>query len=171
MSDFLGIVSVDGWTIVSVLLNLIIVYIIVKKLLYNPVKKIILDRQQEIDSLYNKAETSKQTAYDLEKNYDIKLASVREEGEIIFKDYIKKAEKKSDSIIEEANKKSNEILNKAKKEAESQKKNAINESKSEISSIAILLAEKIVDKEIEKDNHKNTIDKFIESLGEMKWVD
>ena len=50
MQNFESIVGVNFWTALFTLCNMLITFLILKKLLFKPVKKMIDDRQKEIDS-------------------------------------------------------------------------------------------------------------------------
>ena len=50
--EFIG---VDFWTALFVLLNTLAIFFVGKKYLFGPVKKIIEDRQKEIDDMYDSA--------------------------------------------------------------------------------------------------------------------
>ena len=52
------------------------------------------------------------------------------------------------------------------KDIVSEKKKAVNEIKDEISDIAILIAEKVVEKEITPADHEKLIAQFIDRVGE-----
>jgi F-type H+-transporting ATPase subunit b len=58
----LDIISVNIWHIVISLANLVILFLILKKLLFKPVKKIVDKRQKEIESEYKKAEKTQAEA-------------------------------------------------------------------------------------------------------------
>ena len=63
MEGFESFIGVDFWTALFTLINFIVTFLILKKLLFKPVKKMIDDRQQEIDDLYADANAAKkQTA-------------------------------------------------------------------------------------------------------------
>ena len=60
---FEGFVGVNPLTMIFAWVNLLILYFVLKKLLFKPVKNMIDSRQKEIDDMYADAETSKAFAY------------------------------------------------------------------------------------------------------------
>ena len=56
MQNFESIVGVNFWTALFTLCNMLITFLILKKLLFKPVKKMIDDRQKEIADQYAEAE-------------------------------------------------------------------------------------------------------------------
>ena len=61
----LEIISVNLWQILISLANLTILFLLVKKFLYKPVKKVLAQRQSEIDSHYDAAKQAGATDIDL----------------------------------------------------------------------------------------------------------
>ena len=62
MEGFESFVGVNFWTALLTLCNMIITFLVLKKFLFKPVKKMIDDRQQEIDGLYADASHAKTQA-------------------------------------------------------------------------------------------------------------
>ena len=61
MQNFESIVGVDFWTALFTLCNMLITFLILKKLLFKPVKKMIDDRQKEIAGLMDIPEETVRT--------------------------------------------------------------------------------------------------------------
>ena len=74
MDKFQSFVGIDLWTALFTLLNFLAILIVGTKFLWNPVMKIIKDRQKEIDDLYADAATAKTSAEAMEAEYQQKLA-------------------------------------------------------------------------------------------------
>ena len=67
MGETLSFVSIDVWTLIFTWVNLIILFLIMKKLLFKPVKNMMDQRQNEIDKMYTDAEECKSRAEEMEK--------------------------------------------------------------------------------------------------------
>ena len=61
-TGFESFVGVDFWTCLFTLCNLVILYLVMKKLLFKPVKNMIDSRQKEVDDLYDNANAEAQVA-------------------------------------------------------------------------------------------------------------
>ena len=72
----------------------------------------------------------------------------------------------SEPILAEARAEAAALREKAEADIVSEKKKAVNEIKDEISDIAILIAEKVVEKEITPADHEKLIAQFIDRVGE-----
>ena len=53
---FEAFLGVNPWTALFILLNTLTIFFVAGKFLFNPVMKIIADRQQEIDGMYEAAD-------------------------------------------------------------------------------------------------------------------
>ena len=71
---FESFIGVNFWTALFVLLNTIALFLVLKKKLFVPVKKMIDDRQKEIDDMYQSADEAQRTAMALETEYKQKLS-------------------------------------------------------------------------------------------------
>ena len=166
MSGFESIVGVDPWTALFTFLNMLITFALLGKFLFKPVKKMIDDRQKEIDGLFAEAEEKNKAAEAKKEEYEEKLAGARAEREELMREALTKAQKREDEIISEARENAARIKEKAQADIEQEKKKALNEVKNEISSISIGIAEKVCEKEIDEDKHSDLVLEFINRIGE-----
>lgn len=159
-------VAINGWTMLFAWCNLIIVYLILKKLLFVPVKNMIDSRQKEVDDMYSDAEGAKTEAEKMRDEYEEKLGAAREESEEILRTAVRKAQLREEEILAEANERAARTLERAEEEIAMEKKRALNEVKDEVTEMAIGIAERIIERDVAAEEHKDLIDSFIESVGE-----
>ena len=158
--------SIDLFTALFTLANTIALFLVLKKFLFKPVLKMIDDRQKEIDDLYADAEQAKDHAQAMEQEYTQKLAEATDTGERLVKEAVQRGQSREEEIIRQANAEADAIRKKADADIERQRKKAINDAKNEISGIAMEIASKVVEKEIENQNHEALVEEFIEKLGD-----
>ena len=165
IDKFEGFVGVNLWTMLFAWINLLILYLVLKKLLFKPIKKMIDSRQQEIDGLYKDAEESRTAAEKLKLEYEEKLDRAEEESEAILKSALRKAQLKEEEILKDANAEAARTLERAHEQVELEKRRAINEVKDEVSEIAIGIASAVIGRDVSEQEHKELIDGFIDDLG------
>ena len=163
---FEGFIGVNFWTALFVLLNTLAVFFVAKKFLFVPVKNMIDERQKEIDSLYDEANAAKDEALKLQTEYEEKLMAAQDESERIVKEAMVRGQSREEEIVRAAKKEASAIMEKAEADIAQEKKKAMNDAKNEISEIAIAIAEKVIDRELNEEDHQNLVDSFIDSLGE-----
>ena len=161
--SFLG---VNPWTALFILLNTLTIFFVARKFLFNPVMKIIADRQQEIDDLYAGANSAKAEAEALRTEYQEKLSDARSTSERIVKEAVARGQAREEDILRKANADAAAILDKASADIAQEKKKAINDAKNEISGLAMAIAGKVVGRELNAADQEALIDRFIEELGE-----
>ncbi|MBQ8160839.1 MAG: F0F1 ATP synthase subunit B [Clostridia bacterium] len=167
MGQFEEFIGVNFWTALFVLLNTLFIFFVARKYLFNPVHKIITDRQSEIDGMYQDAEKAKGDAEQLAEDYRQKLSDAQATSDRLVKDAMARAQSREEEIVQKANQEASQILEQAARDAKQEKQKAINGAKDEISSIAMEMAEKIVGKVLTDDDHRALVDQFIDGLGDQ----
>lgn len=168
MQGFEQFIGFNPWTALFTLLNLIITFLILKKFLFKPVKKMIDDRQQEIDGLYADADSKIAEAETLRTEYAEKIEGAKEESSEIIRAARASAQQQGDEIIRGAQEEASAIKQKAMDDIALERKKALNEVKDDISDIALAIAERIVGKELDADDQSALIDEFIGKMGEAQ---
>lgn len=166
LDKFEAFVGVNFFTMIFAWINLVILYVFLKKLLFKPVKNMIDSRQQEIDAMYTNAENAEQSANKMKAEYEEKLSSADAESEEILRKAVRRAELREEEILKEANQKAARVMERAEEQIELEKKRAVNDVKDEVSSIALGIAEAVIERDINKNDHNSLIEEFIDKLGE-----
>lgn len=167
MNDYLPFVTIDTWTLIFMWVNLLILFLLMKKFLFKPVKNILDQRDNEIKTIYEKADTALENATKLEKDYTQKLAETNAEARLILDSAYKKADVQTEKLIAEAHTEASAILQKADVQIEAEQKQAMNKIKGDISSMAVSIAEKVIEKEINESDYTTLVEKFIDEMGDV----
>ncbi len=162
----LDVISINLWQLLASLANLVILFLIVKLILYNPVKKMLENRQNTIDGEYDAAREAKEQALSDQKLYEEKLSSAHREADGVIQSAVSIAHTRENEIIDDAKRRADGILRKAEEDAALEIKKAEESIKQEIVEVSTKLAEKLLEREISADDHKNFIDSFIENMGD-----
>lgn len=163
VTDFL---SIDPATIIMVLANTLILFLILKHFLFDKVNKVIDDRKNEVAETFKRADEAEHNAKQMELEYTQKLNMAKEESAEIVRAATKKAQVRSDEIIADAKAEAKSIVDNAGAEIEREKKIAVNQIKDEIADIAFSAAEAVIEKEINTKDNEKLIESFINSVGE-----
>ena len=166
MEAFENFIGFNPWTALFTLLNLVLTFLILKKFLFKPVNKMIDDRQREIDALYADANAAKEKAADLEADYTQRLAEAKDASAQILAEASQEANRRTDELIRQARMDADAIRAKAERDVELDRKKAVNEVKNDISRIALDIAGKVVEKELDPAEHERLIESFLKEMGE-----
>ena len=164
----LDIISVNIWNILLSLVNLLILFLILKKFLFKPVQKVMNERQAQVTAIYTDAENDRQTAADMKREYEMRMATAREEADGLVRSAVQTAQRKSDSIIAEANSQAAHLKQKAQNEIQMEKKQMLSDVKAEISDLAVSIASRIMEREVNAKDHADFVDQFIQNVGEQQ---
>lgn len=164
--QFLDIISVNLWNILISLANLAIIFWVVKKFLFGPVKKLLAERQATIDHQYAAAAEAQRAADESRDAWESKLQTADAEAARIVKDAEATAQYRAGEIIREADEKADGIVRRAHAEAELERKRAEDGIKREIVGVGTAVAEKMLSREIDGNDHRALIDEFIDKIGD-----
>ena len=166
MQLYQALITLDGWTFVAQICNLMIQLVIFKKLLLNPVKKVIAERKAKADSQIADAQKLRTEAEAMKAEYEQNLQNARTEANQIVAAAQKTATARSEELLGEARAQAAALKQKAEADIVQERKKAVNEVKDEIGGMAMEIASKVVEREIREADHKDLIDEFIKNVGE-----
>ena len=166
MQLYQALITLDGWTFLAQICNLMIQLVIFKKLLLNPVKKVIAERKAKADSQIADAQKLHTEAEAMKAEYEQNLQNARNEANQIVASAQKTAAARSEELLGEARAQAAALKQKAEADIAQERKKAVNEAKDEIGGMAMEIASKVVEREIKEADHKDLIDEFIKNVGE-----
>lgn len=162
----LEVISVNFWQILISLCNLLILFLLVKKFLYKPVKKAFAARQETMNAQYAKAENAEKEADKLRTDWKEKMAGADQKADEVIKNAEKTAENRKAAILDEAQQKAERILRQAETDADLERKKAKAGIKQEIVDVSTALSEKMLGREINAEDHRHMIDTFLSEIGD-----
>ena len=166
MELYQALITLDGWTFLAQICNLMIQLVIFKKFLLKPIKQVIADRKAKADSEIADAQKLRTEAEAMKAEYEQTLQNARTEANQIVAAAQKTATARSEEIVGEARAQAAALKQKAEADIAQERKKAVNEVKDEIGGIAMEIASKVVEREISEKDHKDLIDEFIKNVGE-----
>ena len=150
-------------------INFLILVGLLTKFLYRPFLNMLETRKQSIQDALDNAELINRRADEKMENYDRQIVKLEEQGREIIKEAKERAEKQADEIIEEAHSKANSIIVAAERQVELEKQKALVEMKQQVATLALLAAEKIVERSIAQVGQDQIVDEIIEQAGKRQW--
>ena len=158
-----------NWTSLMIVINLLILYIILKKYFWEKIRKFMTDRQDAIQDAFDSAEAMNKRADEKMRNYSARIANVEEEGREIIRQAKQQADAQAQEILADARNQASEIISKAEKTIELEKAKAMEEMRQEIGALALLAAERIVGKEVEGVGQEAIVDDVINQARSGGW--
>ena len=145
------------WTII----NLILFFVLMRFLLFRPIKKILTQRQEMIDNQFKDAENAREQADSLKSLYEAELAGVEDEKKQIITDARADAKTEYDKIVNRAQSDADRIKSDARKAAEAETEKARLSVKEGIAQLAMETAAKVVGEKSSAEIDSSIYDKFL----------
>ena len=162
--DILQLLVPNVWTAISQLCASAVLFFLMYKLAYKPVKK-ILDTRSEFEQA-KLTEAEKLQAENEETNKRAKeiVAEANKTAEDIVDSAKREAEELKSEMLLQAQKQSNQIIDDAKTQAKVQHDKAMKDMHNEIVDIAIMAAEKMLKEKVDTKADVNNIESFIKEV-------
>lgn len=152
--------------IICIVVNLLILFILMKLFLFKPVEKIIKKRQEEADEQINQATAAKEEAEKLQQEYEETMKSIEEDRNEKMAETYKKATEEYDRIINEANEQANNLIANAKTEAEVEKAKILRHAESDITDMVIAATAKVVAAKSDEETDRALYEQFLTKAGD-----
>ena len=166
--EYTGLIEIN-WSIIMIWITVIVLFLVLKKFFFEKVKNFMETRSNSIQDAFDSVEAVNRRADEKMQNYTKLIANVEAEGREIIRDAKIKADAQAREIIEDANKQATEILNKAERNIEREKQKAMEEMRKEVAALAMMAAERIVEREIQNVGQDEIVDEVINKARSTGW--
>lgn len=155
-----------GLSTVYTIINLLILYLLMKKFLFGPIMNVMDKRKAMIDQQFADARKQEDEANGLKSQYEDALKSAKEESFRIVEQAKLEARAETERSVKEAEIQRDAILAKAEEDIRTERENAMRGLQSEVASLAMEAAAKIIGKNSGAAEDSSLYDQFIEKAGE-----
>ncbi len=162
----LEIISVNLWQILISVANLLLIFLILKKFLFKPIKKVMDQRQAMVDDQFAAAAEAEEKANQDKAEWEARLATADDEAAARIAAADETARRHGERVVADAKDKAQGILRQAEAEAALERQKAEAGIKQEIASVGALLAEKMLEREIKPEDHRTMIESFLDEMGD-----
>ena len=153
-----------NWTLAAQIVNFLILLAIVSWFGYKPIMKAMEERQNRIANDLKNAEDIREEALKVKKEYERQLAEARGEAQTIIDKANKTAKEAYEQMLAQAREEQENIFKTAKMQIEREKANALLEVRSEVVSLSMQLASKVVEKKIDAETDQKLINEFLDEI-------
>ncbi len=159
----LGAITALGDTLV-VVAGFLLLFWLIKRFAWDMIIKTINEREQAINSDIDKAEDARKTAEKQRNDTQEQLQQARSNANDILNKAQNEGNELQKTIVAEAKEDAANIKQQAQKEMEHERQLTFHHMRSEIGEMSINIAQKIIGREVESQDHQNLIEEFIEGL-------
>ena len=166
MIQTLEVISVNLWQILISLANLLLIFLILKKLLWKPVEKVMDERKAMVDKQFADAAAAEEQAMQDKAEWEARLQTADAEAKSRIDAADETARRHGDRIVAEAKDKAQGIIRQAEAEAVLERQKAEAGIRQEIAAVSAQLAEKMLEREVNADDHAKMIESFLDEVGD-----
>ncbi|MFD2446774.1 F0F1 ATP synthase subunit B [Bacillus sp. CGMCC 1.16607] len=161
-----GLGKINGGDIVFQLVMFIILLVLLRIFAWGPLMGIMKQREEHIAGEINAAEQSrKETSKLLEEQREL-LKQARQEAHELIENAKKQGDVQREEIIVAARAESERVKEAAKREIEQQKEQAVAAIRDQVASLSVLIASKVIEKELSAADQEKLINEYIQEAGE-----
>lgn len=152
--------------LVYTIINLVVLYLLLRHFLIGPVMNIMEQRKQMIDDGFKNAEAAQADANRLKQEYETALSGAKQESVQLIEDARKSAKAEYDRIVSEAGEKADTMIESAKENVRIEREQTMKELKSQIAGLAAASAAKIISGNADEKESRDLYDQFLKEAGE-----
>ena len=168
MDIYTGLIEFN-WTLLFVWMTFGALYLILKKKFFERVHNFMVARENQVKESFQNAEQVNLLAAKKMESYDRKIADIEAEGREIIKNAKIRADEKAREILDEANTRASYMIRIAEEEIEREKRKALDDVRKQIGVLAVLAAEKILEKELDPAGQEQLIAGILDNAGQRAW--
>jgi F-type H+-transporting ATPase subunit b len=148
------------------LVTFIILLALLKKFAWGPLMGIMKQREEHIAGEINAAEQSRGEAKQLLEEQRTLLKEARTEAQGLIENAKKQGDVQREEIIALARAEADRLKESAKLEIEQQKEQAVAAIREQVASLSVLIASKVIEKELSTADQEKLINEYIQEAGE-----
>jgi len=160
--------DINVWEILLYIANIIILFLVLRWLLFKPISKFLNKRTADIQMQVDEAAKKYTEAEQLKAKYDEMVGSAKDLAAQLINQGRKVADDQARQIVDDAENTAKEIKERTTRQINEQKQQAVFEMRQDITKMAIQIAEKVLEREVSLEDNKQIIDDFFEKVGSVK---
>ena len=150
------------------IVTFVILLVLMRFVAYKPIMRMLDERSQRVKESMEQAESVKEQSARAEEEVKKQLEAASREGQERIARAVKMGEEVKQKAQEEARQEAEALINRARTEIQRERDEAIGEVRREFADLTILAAGKVIDRSLDKEEHRELIDKVLEESSTLK---
>jgi len=157
-------ISLSGmlWTVV----NLIVLYLLLRKFLWRPVTNVIESRQEEISHNLTAAADQRAQAESSRRKYDDQLAQASKDADDVMRKAKERGNQEYQAIVESAQEQARTLTEKTQAQLEADRAEMLAGARKEVAALALLAAAKVSGRRMNGEDDRALVDAFLSEEGD-----
>jgi F-type H+-transporting ATPase subunit b len=157
------------WTIVMVAITFFVLYLILKRFLFDKVHGFMQAREQKIIDSFDNAAEANRVADDRLTEYNAKVANIAAERRDLLTDARQKADESAKEIVKQAEERAARIVRQAEERIKSEQERAMVDMREQIAMLVMYAAEKVIEQKLDTDEQRAIVDGILEEADGQAW--
>jgi len=154
--------------LVVFIINFIVLFILLRLFLYNPVLKMLDERAKRTKDAMELAEATKREYEQAKGEVQNQIDRGRQEGQAIIAQAVQTGERLKEESRQEAAKQAQLILDRTRAEFEAERDKIVENLRKEFVDISISAAEKVIKETLDKKKHRRLIEETLQESAVLK---
>ncbi|WP_174614934.1 F0F1 ATP synthase subunit B [Virgibacillus ihumii] len=150
------------------LATFIILLLLLRKYAWGPLMGIMQKREEYVANEIESAENSRKEAEKAQEEATAQLKQTKQDAQQIIEDAKRTGVKQEQEIVQSAKTEAERIKQAAQEEIQNEKEKAIQALQDKVSSLSVLIASKVIEKEISAQDQEELINDYIKEVGEER---
>jgi F-type H+-transporting ATPase subunit b len=155
-------------TLITQVVTFIILLVVLRFVAYKPIMRMLDERSKRIKESVEQAEAVKEQSAKAEEELKKQMEQASREGQERISRAIKAGEDIKLKAQEDAKQEAEKLLVRARAEIQQERDSAVNEVRREFADLTVLAAGKVIEKSLDKEEHRKLIDKVLEESTTLK---
>jgi len=155
-------------TMLAMILNFAILLLLLTKFAWNPLLKILAERQARIAGQIEAADQERIAAEQLRAEYQQQMHNAKSDAQAIVDKALKLADTTKDDIIASAREEHARLLENAQEKIARERQQALEDIRGEVVTISVAAAAKIIGQSVDEKINAKLVDDFINQLNSEK---
>lgn len=147
------------------ILNIGVLYLILRVILFKPVTKFMENRTQKIQGELEQAAREKERAQALRKQYEASIQSAEDEGERIIKEARELAQKQAQTIVDQGKIDAESLLRAARLQIEAERRVEALAFQEQAATLVLAATGRLLGREVNAEDAQNAAQQFVSELG------
>lgn len=155
-------------TVIFTVLNLLILYVVLKKLLFGRVNRILEERAALVEKELSSVERQKAQAEELRKEYEDQLSQAHAQAAKIVDQAKVRGEQEYQALLEQAQEDTRRMQEQAQAKNRADREKLMRSARQEVAQLAVLAAAKVTGQALDQDSDRAMAEQFLSEAGERK---
>jgi F-type H+-transporting ATPase subunit b len=156
---------IEFGTMLVQLISFLILLALVLKFAMKPAMKVLNERQQYIQNQIQSAESAREEASRIAAEQRKTLEEAKKQAFDLIENARAQKERESEEIYKAAQERAERLIKEASAEISREKEQAIAELRDQVATLSVLIASKIIEKELDAKQQQVMIDDFLKQVG------